>query len=102
MDRAVSLPVVWTDDGAALHPGHLELDGRTLRLSGGTRGAERMHEIDVADIVSTRLARTGAERVGGRMTLVLELRRGGPIRIAGFERPGALRELADHLHVARG
>jgi hypothetical protein len=98
----LSLPVVWTEDGSTLLPGRLELAGTQLRLAGGSRGAERVLELELRDIIATRLGRTAAERVNGRLTLVLELRAGGSIRVSGFEQPGAMRELADRLHTARG
>jgi len=100
MRPELSLPVVWTDNGNAPLPGRLELTGRHLQLVGGSRSEDRSRELKVADIASTRLGRSADERIGGRMTLVLELRDGGTIRIAGFERPGAIRELADRLQAA--
>jgi hypothetical protein len=100
MRPELSLPVVWTEDGITMLPGRLELAGRLLRLVGGSHGAERAREVDLDEIASTHLGRSPAERIGGRLTLVVELRDGHSIRIAGFERPGAMRELADHLHVS--
>ena len=102
MSSKLSLPVVWTEDGTTLLPGRLELAGTRLHLAGGVRDGERTREIELRNIVSTRLGRTAADRIGGRLTLVIELGDGGAIRIAGFERPGALRELADCLHAAAG
>jgi hypothetical protein len=102
MRPEVSLPVVWTEDGTTAHPGRLELAGRRVRLLGGSHDAEQMRELELHEIAATRLGRTPQERIGGRLTLVLELRDGGAIRIAGFERPGALRELADRLQSALG
>jgi hypothetical protein len=98
MRAELSLPVVWTEDGTTLLPGRLELEGRKLRLVGGSHGTERSRELDLSDIASTRLGRSADERIGGRLTLVVELRTGGSLRIAGFERPGAMRDLADRLH----
>jgi hypothetical protein len=100
MRPEVSLPVVWSEDGSPAVPGRLELAGSELRFAGGTRDAEHRRSIPVSEIASTRLGRNSAERIGGRLTLVLELRTGGAIRVAGFERPGALRELADRLQAA--
>jgi hypothetical protein len=102
MRPELSLPVVWTDNANAPLPGRLELAGTHLQLVGGSRNEDRSRELKVADIASTRLGRSADERIGGRRTLVLELRDGGTIRIAGFERPGALRELADRLQAAIG
>ncbi len=102
MRPEVSLPVVWTEDDGTANPGRLELAGIHLRLVGGSRDAEQVRELELREIVSTRLGRTPAERIGGRLTLVIELRNGGSMRIAGFERPGAIRELADQLQAALG
>ena len=98
----LSLPVVWTEDGTTLLPGRLELEGGRLRLVGGSHGTERTRELDVRDIAATRLGRSPDERIAGRLTLVVELRAGGSLHIAGFEQPGAMRELADRLHTAGG
>ena len=102
MRPEVSLPVVWTEDDGTANPGRLELSGANLRLIGGSRDAEQVRELELREIVSTRLGRTAQERIGGRLTLVVELRTGGSMRIAGFERPGAILELADHLQIALG
>jgi hypothetical protein len=102
MRPEVSLPVVWTEDGSAAHPGRLELTGQHLSLIGGSRDAEQVRELELREIAATWLGRTAQERIGGRLTLVVELLSGGSIRIAGFERPGAMRELADHLQAALG
>jgi hypothetical protein len=97
MRPELSLPVVWTEAEAPVLPGRLDLDGDVLRLVGGSREAEQSREVTLDEIESTRIGRTTAERLGGRPTLVLELRRGGPIRIAGFARLGALSEIAERL-----
>lgn len=102
MRPELSLPVIWTDNGNAPLTGRLELAGTRLQLVGGSRDEDRSRGLEVADIASTRLGRSADERIRGRLTLVLELRDGGTIRLAGFERPGALRELADRLQAAIG
>jgi hypothetical protein len=102
MRSDLSLPVLWSEDGATAFPGRLELSGGHLHLVGGSHGAERTRDVDVRDIASTRLGRTAAERIGARLTLVVELRDGESLRIAGYERPGAMRDLADRLHAAVG
>lgn len=101
MRPELSLPVVWTEDGTTLLPGRLELAGTTLRLVGGSHGNERTRELEIRDIAATRLGRSADERIGGRLTLVVELRGGGSVRVAGFEQPGAMRDLADRLHAPR-
>lgn len=92
--------MVWTEDGSAAYAGRLELAGPHLSLIGGSRDAEHVRELELREIAGTRLGRSPQERIGGRLTLVVELLDGGSIRIAGFERPGAMRELADHLQSA--
>lgn len=99
MRPEVSLPVVWTEDRSAPYAGRLELRGQRLSLIGGSRSAEHVRDLELREIAVTRLGRTPQERIGGRLTLVVELLDGGSIRIAGFE-PGAMRELADRLQSA--
>jgi hypothetical protein len=96
----LSLPAVWSEDDAPARPGRVELRGKRLRLVGGSREAEQTRELELSEISSTRVGRTTADRIGGRPTLVLELRRGGSIRIAGFARLGALGELTERLLAA--
>jgi len=100
MRPELSLPAVWAEDDASAHPGRVELHGQLLRLVGGSREADRSRELELSEIASTRIARTASDRIGGRPTLVLELRHGGSIRIAGFARLGALSELTERLLVA--
>jgi hypothetical protein len=97
MTPELSLPAVWSEDDAPARPGRVELHGKRLRLVGGSREAERSRELELGDIASTRIGRAAADRIGGRPTLVLELRHGGSIRIAGFARLGALSELTERL-----
>ena len=54
-------------------------------------------ELDLAEIARAYVGRTAAKRIGDRATLVLELHDGRMLRIAGVERPGAVRELAERL-----
>lgn len=100
MRPELSLPVVWTEAEASIQPGRLELDGEMLRLVGGSRDSEQTREFELGEIVSARVGRTAADRIRGRQTLVLDLRHGGPIRIAALARLGALGDLAERLLAA--
>jgi len=92
-----SLAVMWSEHGGPARPGRLELDGSTLRLEGGSHGAAHGHELELTEVARVYVGRRPEERIGGRSTLVLELRAGGTLRIAGIERPGALRELTERI-----
>jgi hypothetical protein len=97
MGLKMSLPVMWSEDGAPAQPGRLDLSDSTLRLAGGSRAVAHGRELQLGEIARAYIGRAPAERIGGRMTLVLELENGLTLRIAGVERPGAVRELADHI-----
>ena len=66
-------------------------------LTGGSRHEPVAFEIPFADLRSVRIARGSHERLGGRSTLVLELRDGRVVSIAGVATVGVLPELADRL-----
>jgi hypothetical protein len=97
MDRDLSLPVMWSDGDGPPRPGRLDLSGTTIRLEGGSRDGEQDRELDLADIRRAYFGHAAGERIGGRAALVLELRSGGTLRVAGVGWPGAVRELADRL-----
>jgi len=97
MGLDLSLPVMWSVNGAPARPGRLDLSVSTLRLEGGRRAVPHDREIDLAEIEKAFVGRRSAQRIGGRSTLVLELRGGETVRIAGVERPGAVRELAERI-----
>jgi len=100
MAGALSLPVVWSEDGDRPLAGRLDLSAESLVLSGGSRDEPRTHEIALTDIVAVRIGRGVHERLAGRAALVVELRSGSRISIAGVHRPGTLHELAERLQLA--
>lgn len=93
----LSLPVMWSEHDGPARPGRLDLSSSTLRLEGGSRDGAHTCELELTEIARAYIGRTQAERIGGRTTLVLELREGGTLRVTGVERPGAVRELADRI-----
>lgn len=100
MAGALSLPVVWTENGGPALPGRLDLTAESLRLSGGSRDEPRTRTIAFADVAAVRIARAAHERMTDRAALVVELRDGTRISIAGIDRPGTLHELAERLQRA--
>ena len=92
-----SLAVMWSEDGGPARPGRLELAGSTLRFEGGSHGAAHGREVPLADVARAYVGRKPEERIGGRSTLVLELRAGGTLRMAGVGRPAALGELTERI-----
>jgi hypothetical protein len=100
MAGVLSVPVVWSEDGRPPLPGRLDLTAASLRLSGGSRDEPVTHTIALDEIVAVRIGRGAHERLAGRAALVVELRDGSRISIAGIDRPGTLHELAERLQRA--
>jgi hypothetical protein len=73
--------------------GRLELTRDGLAFTNGST----METIAYGDLRSVHVGRSGADRISGRPTLVLERRTGEPIRIAGVGQAGIISELAEHL-----
>jgi hypothetical protein len=86
-----SYPIVWRENGfrgtgkLELLPGFVELDG--------VHGSRR---IALEEIVVARPSQR-PERIEGRPSLILELRKGPPIAISPVAQPGAVTELADRF-----
>ena len=93
----LSLPVMWSEQDDPARPGRLDLSASSLHLSGGSRDGATTTGVDVTEIARAYIGRTASKRIGDRATLVLELHDGRMLRIAGVERPGAVRELAERL-----
>ncbi len=97
MAGALSLPIVWSEDGGPASPGRLDLTADSILLSGGSRDEPRTLTIALADVAAVRIARGADERLADRAALVVELRDGSRVSIADIHRPGTLHELAERL-----
>jgi len=93
----LSLPVMWSEQDGPAQPGRLDLSASSLHFSGGSRDGASDRRFDITEIARAYVGRTAGKRIGNRATLVLELHDGRTLRIAGVERPGAVRELAERL-----
>jgi hypothetical protein len=73
--------------------GRLELAREGLAFTNGST----METVAYGDLRSVHIGRSGADRIAGRPTLVLERRTGESVRIAGVGQAGIISELAEHL-----
>jgi hypothetical protein len=95
--RMSSYAVTWQHGDQEARSGRLELVPRGLAFEGvGATGVES-ETVDISDLREVRVARSVADRISGRQTLVLERCTGKPIRIASIVHPGIISELAEHL-----
>ena len=97
-----SYAVLWSGPDGKVVAGKLELDSMWLRFSGSSGGRPTVHDhrVPYEEIESVHVGH-GAERLGGKPALVLELHGGGPVRIAAFGGVGQLIELAEQLSALR-
>jgi len=95
--RMSSYAVTWQHGDQEARSGRLELVPRGIAFEGvGATGVESQ-TVDIGDLREVRVARSPADRISGRQTLVLERSTGEPIRIASIVHPGIISELAEHL-----
>lgn len=87
-----SYAVVWRTVSGVARPGRLELDTDALRLRDGEDVVVPYDEIS-----AVRTARSDADRIDGRRTLVLELVSGVCIFLTAVAGLGPVLELADVL-----
>jgi hypothetical protein len=87
--------VTWSRPGGPVFAGRLELRDDVVVL----RGAAGSEHVRYEDVRGVRRARTLAERVRGRTSIVLELA-AGELSIASFDQPGALNEVVERLAAA--
>lgn len=95
----VSFSVVWSVDAGPQQAGRLDLGEDALSLSGGSRQAPKELELPFKAIDSVRVARGANERLARRSTVVLDLRDGRALSIAGLATVG-LSELIELLQIA--
>lgn len=91
--------VTWEEPEGTRRSGRLELSADALHLEGGNGDGAASKDLPYSDVSRFRLARSGGERLHGRPTLVLELRGGEVLKIAGVSQPGIVAELSDRLGV---
>lgn len=89
----LSIPVIWTENGAAPRAGRLDLYADRLQLDGGSRDSRARRDLRFDEIASARIGRTAGDRIHGRSALVVELAGGETVSFVGFDRPGTLIEL---------
>ena len=94
--------VTWEGPEGTRRSGRLELCDGALHLEGSNGYGAARRELPYADVSGFRLARAGGERLQGRPTLLLELRGGEMLKIAGVSQPGIVAELSDRLAVLTG
>lgn len=92
-----SYAVRWQSGSGPGHSGCLELGPRTLVFEGSNGGGPASETVSYADVTDFRIVRSPEERLSDRQTLLLERRKGEPIRIAGIVHPGIVSELAERL-----
>jgi hypothetical protein len=85
--------VSWRHGTDELSSGRLELAREGLAFTNGSTTETVAYD----DLRSVHVGRSSADRISGRPTLVLELRFGEPVRIAGVGQAGIISELAEHL-----
>lgn len=94
---ALSVPVIWLEDGSAPLAGRLDVFDDRLHLDGGHRDERRTRDLPLTEVESVRIGRANGDRINGRQTIVLRLLGGGELSLAVFSRPGTLIELAHRL-----
>jgi hypothetical protein len=93
----ITYAVTWEEPDGSARSGRLELGARALTLEGRNSGLAVTRSFPYAEVRAFRVANRNGERLQGRPTLILELRSGGRLRIAGVVQPGIVSELASRL-----
>ena len=98
----VTYAVTWEEPEGIRRSGRLELGTDALHLVGSNGDGAASKALPYSDVSRFRLARSSGERLQGRPTLLLELRGGEMLKIAGVSQPGIVAELSDRLAVLTG
>ena len=93
----ITYAVTWEEPDGSERAGRLEFGPEALTLEGRNSGLAVTHSFPYAEVRAFRIAIRNGDRLQGRPTLVLELRSGGALRIAGVVQPGIVAELASRL-----
>jgi hypothetical protein len=98
----MSYAVVWRENEGPERAGSLELDRRSVQLSGpGESGREASCTRRLTDLTDVFLERSSPARNTWNPALMLLDRGGGCVAIGSLQGVGALHELADELNAAR-
>ena len=92
-----SYAVLWGAPSEPVEAGKLELEPGGLRFEGSAGS----RQVPYAEIEEVHVGRLGPERLAGRPALVLDLVRGGPLRIGSINGAGFLHELDERLGAMR-
>jgi hypothetical protein len=95
----ITYAVTWEEPDGSFRSGRLELGTDGLDLEGSNGDGARRRGVPYGDLSRFRLARSVGERLHGRPTLLVELRGGDTLRIAGVSPAGIVGELVDRLAV---
>jgi hypothetical protein len=96
-DVGITYAVTWEEPDGSARSGRLELAARALTLEGRNSGLPVAHAFPYGEVRAFRVANRNGERLQSRPTLILELRAGGRLRIAGLIQQGIVSELASRL-----
>jgi hypothetical protein len=92
--------ITWREASGLQYSGRLEFAPNYVRLEGGDSTSGGARHVPYDEISSISMARTAADRIDGRQTLVVERRGGGALLLAAVGQLGALAELAERLAAA--
>ena len=93
-----SYAVLWREGKGPIYAGKAELGARSLTLEGSCHGRQRSSlTIRYADLAGLSLTRAPEDRLFGKLTLMLELREGEAVDIAGLNGFGTVRELEERI-----
>jgi hypothetical protein len=93
----VSYAVVWREGELPQGTGKLELLQRALRLDGVCGGARAVVDVPYEDLRGLSVGRAGEDRIANRSALVFERRSGPALRVASFDRPNLISEIAERV-----
>jgi hypothetical protein len=91
-----SYGVVWQEESGEPAAGKLEIDPSRLRFE----GKDAARTIELGELAAVRVGREPGDRLDGRPTILLDLTKGGTIRVAALTQAGVLFEITERLAAA--